>query len=410
MDMVSMNDEASSVFHAALCETLPRSERDWVFRMQFSPTIEQSFLKYYAQRTARWILVASLLFGGLMMVRVAFLLVMQHQHILQLLVIGMVMGVINLPIIAKSINQLSMPVAPNRSPHLVPIMVVFLPMVCGVFGQIFIVGQYPDLLGSIVMSLLQAIILVVLVLRMRMLQSILLMLAIDLLMITLSFILIGSIEPLLVMQVITITTIGIFVSFLLEYDARRDFLSHAQIYRLATTDQLSLALNRYAFYYCGEIEFDRARRYGRSLSLLLIDIDHFKQINDQHGHRIGDEIIAAFGMICRDHIRSTDLLGRVGGEEFAILMPETDRHAATQVGERLCRLLAHGIPNSALPRFTVSIGIASMHHLDANFHQLFERSDGYLYIAKRSGRNQVVVEPSLFESPLHARAIGQTSP
>lgn len=166
--------------------------------------------------------------------------------------------------------------------------------------------------------------------------------------------------------------------------------AHAkELHALATTDGLTGLINRRHFTALAETERERQERYNRPLSLLMLDIDHFKSVNDRYGHAIGDQVLCRVAEICVSQVRKTDILARMGGEEFAIMLTETDRHGATQFAERLCASIARQ-PLSVGPSeiaCTVSIGVAEM----TDAHSLSEtlsEADAALYEAKRSGRNR----------------------
>jgi diguanylate cyclase (GGDEF)-like protein/PAS domain S-box-containing protein len=163
-----------------------------------------------------------------------------------------------------------------------------------------------------------------------------------------------------------------------------------QLLHLATTDPLTGALNRRAFEERAEQELQRARRQGSPLCLALLDLDHFKRINDQHGHPVGDEVLRRFSRLCQQQARRTDLFARYGGEEFIFLLPDTDADAARHLLERLRLALAAldiATPNGTL-RVSVSIGLASIGAND-DLHRLQGVADAALYRAKRQGRNRV---------------------
>ena len=163
----------------------------------------------------------------------------------------------------------------------------------------------------------------------------------------------------------------------------------------ATTDFLTGLNNRRNFYYLAEIELVRSQRSGKPVSVLLIDIDHFKQINDTYGHEAGDKALQTFSSICREELREIDILGRIGGEEFAALLPETEGKTAIDVAYRLCMAVATS-PITISPEIevdmTISIGITKHMKTDRNIHEMFKRADNALYTAKKGGRNQVCYE------------------
>lgn len=160
---------------------------------------------------------------------------------------------------------------------------------------------------------------------------------------------------------------------------------------LAKTDRLTGALNRAAFTNELTHELFRAHRYNRPASLLMMDIDFFKQINDTYGHHAGDEALKAFAAHCTRYLREVDLFGRLGGEEFAAFLPETTSEAAATAANRL-----RGAPETeTIPvdgqelSLRVSIGISAVKDSD-NIESLMQRADASLYAAKQRGRNQVV--------------------
>lgn len=163
----------------------------------------------------------------------------------------------------------------------------------------------------------------------------------------------------------------------------------------ATTDSLSGVSNRGHFFKCAQIEIDRSHRYGHPAALLMLDIDKFKVINDSYGHHIGDDAIRMLAGICAETLRVTDYLGRVGGEEFAILLSETCLEPAVLVAERLRTLVSEsplrfGEDNEQTHWFTVSIGVAVFRSGDT-LEDLMQRADKALYAAKDQGRDRVVV-------------------
>ncbi|VVD97704.1 putative diguanylate cyclase AdrA [Pandoraea eparura] len=168
---------------------------------------------------------------------------------------------------------------------------------------------------------------------------------------------------------------------------------------MAMRDGLTGVLNRRAFLMQAERLFSAARAQQRRLSVLMLDIDHFKRINDTWGHAVGDRVIVELTQIMRATLRKGTAIGRLGGEEFAVLLPEADAQRAMQAAERL--LIAIGgasVPGPSGPkvpagpiRFSASIGIGSLTPDDAEFGTLLQRADRALYTAKQSGRNRVAV-------------------
>ena len=172
-----------------------------------------------------------------------------------------------------------------------------------------------------------------------------------------------------------------------------------ELYVLSTTDSLTGAYNRRFFMDTAAREFQRFQRHRAPLSLMVLDIDYFKRINDTYGHGVGDEAIKAFVAASLGARRHEDVLGRMGGEEFAVLLPETGLEGATAIAERLRRQvaaidLAAGESRAGGQRvtFTVSIGVSRVMISDANIEAGLNRADRALYEAKATGRNRVVVE------------------
>jgi len=160
---------------------------------------------------------------------------------------------------------------------------------------------------------------------------------------------------------------------------------------MANTDSLTGLHNRQSFMHRAEKEFNRARRYSRPLSAVMIDVDHFKNINDRYGHAVGDEVLRQVSAICQFNLRGSDLLGRIGGEEFVLLLPDTPLANAMFVAERMREQLAKApikIDGLIIPT-TASFGVASQTDSDTSFEAILERADAAMYNAKHSGRNKV---------------------
>ena len=168
-----------------------------------------------------------------------------------------------------------------------------------------------------------------------------------------------------------------------------------EIEQQAKTDYLTGLFNRRAFIAFAERELEHARRYQKPLAILAIDIDFFKKINDSYGHSVGDLTLQKFAVVCHEVLRESDLLGRIGGEEFAILLPETDAVQAQETSERLRKCLSEcsvRLPDTEMSvQFTVSIGITLFTGGTSDIDALLNRADTALYQAKHNGRNQVVM-------------------
>jgi diguanylate cyclase (GGDEF)-like protein len=185
----------------------------------------------------------------------------------------------------------------------------------------------------------------------------------------------------------------------------RNAMLLAEVQKLAVTDPLTGLLNRRGFQSLALFEIERSQRYNRQLSAMMVDIDLFKAVNDTYGHDMGDRVIATIGEICRQSVRTTDLLCRFGGEEFLILLPETSLEDALCVANRLrldvaqTRLSVH----EAAFAVTVSIGVAQLDNREPNaaqaLDQLFNYLDHALYASKNRGRNRISLWEMLPENP-----------
>jgi diguanylate cyclase (GGDEF)-like protein len=177
-------------------------------------------------------------------------------------------------------------------------------------------------------------------------------------------------------------------------DANEQLAQQAAVLReQSIRDSLTGLYNRRYYTETVAQQFEVARRYQRPLALAIADIDHFKQINDTLLHAGGDRVLVAVGSILRDHVRQADSVARIGGEEFALVMPETPFAAACQACERLRITLAQHDWEAVAPnlRVTVSVGVAAMDEC-ANAAELMQLADARLYAAKRSGRNRMVAD------------------
>ncbi len=182
---------------------------------------------------------------------------------------------------------------------------------------------------------------------------------------------------------------------MITFDDITDLVQAAdQLRVLATVDDLTKLLNRRHFLDSLKSEFSRAQRHGRPLSVLMIDADDFKRINDRHGHSAGDDVLRAMAERCLGVVRESDIVGRLGGEEFAIALSDTDMPDAFQTAERLCRGVAaepFAVDGDKL-HVTVSIGVAARHAQHSDPDDLLRFADRALYAAKANGRNCVVAD------------------
>ena len=173
----------------------------------------------------------------------------------------------------------------------------------------------------------------------------------------------------------------------------RQLVRMRRLHEIATTDPLTGVANRRSIEQLGAKAIAGARAAGQPLCALVLDLDHFKAVNDTHGHPCGDKVLARMAHACRDALRHFDLLGRTGGEEFLVLLPDTRMDQAWPIARRLCATVA-AIDFDDLAsglRITVSIGMAELRSADASLHDLVARADSALYQAKGNGRNRIEV-------------------
>ena len=166
----------------------------------------------------------------------------------------------------------------------------------------------------------------------------------------------------------------------------------SETHRRATTcDHLTGIANRRAFFEAAETELERWQRWPRKLSLVMFDADHFKRVNDTHGHPAGDAVLRHLAVLLSATFRQVDVVARVGGEEFAVLLPSTDAEGAAAVAERLrLAVESQAVEVDGVPiRCTISAGVATMHADVADLDALMKRADQALYAAKAAGRNRI---------------------
>ncbi|MCA1905263.1 MAG: GGDEF domain-containing protein [Desulfarculus sp.] len=194
---------------------------------------------------------------------------------------------------------------------------------------------------------------------------------------------------------------GASFSLRLENLRRRHFIAQQsdrrvkeELQHLASTDGLTGLLNRRKFLELAEVEFRRHQLYGHPLAVIIADLDHFKRINDRFGHLTGDLALQGFSRHLAKCVRELDLLGRIGGEEFGLVLPNTDAEQARQVAERIRRGCGDlGLDAAVRPMevFTVSLGVSEARRDDRDLTQLLDRADMALYQAKAAGRDRVRV-------------------
>jgi len=180
----------------------------------------------------------------------------------------------------------------------------------------------------------------------------------------------------------------IFMSLYFELEKVRE-----EVNVLAITDELTRAFNRRHFLKLAEHELERAKRYRHALSIIIFDIDDFKKINDTYGHLYGDAVLQDLSLTCRTILRQCDAFARFGGEEFILLLPETDESSARQVADRLCQLIANHVIDykDAQIQITISAGVTTCDLNVDTLDDLLNRADRALYQAKRLGKNRLEI-------------------
>ena len=172
--------------------------------------------------------------------------------------------------------------------------------------------------------------------------------------------------------------------------------ANQQLEKLSMTDRLTGLLNRGTWENLVDAEYERYRRYNHDTCLVMLDIDHFKAVNDTHGHLAGDEVIKHTANVIKSAIRQSDSAGRYGGEEFGIILPETNAEGALTICERIRNAIANSVvkANSVEIACTISVGIAPLNETPENYMQWLQMADKALYSAKENGRNQTIVYQS----------------
>lgn len=169
-------------------------------------------------------------------------------------------------------------------------------------------------------------------------------------------------------------------------------VAELELRRLISIDPLTGAYNRRYFFEVAAKELSRVQRYKSSASVMLLDVDHFKVINDTYGHASGDIALKKVTLLCLSRLRKVDIFARIGGEEFAFFLPETDLDGAHQLAERIRSLFERMEMrlDTESVRLTTSIGVSSVSEHDKNIESVVQRADGALYKAKENGRNQTI--------------------
>jgi diguanylate cyclase (GGDEF)-like protein/PAS domain S-box-containing protein len=162
-----------------------------------------------------------------------------------------------------------------------------------------------------------------------------------------------------------------------------------KLQKLATTDELTSVANRRHFIEVLEKEFSRCRRYNTPCSVIILDCDYFKNINDNYGHDVGDQVLQSLAQTINDELRSQDTLGRIGGEEFAIVLPETDIIRGAELAERIRAKVEKENIKTIAQSLTITLGITELLAGDSEAKALLKRADKAMYLGKQNGRNRV---------------------
>lgn len=189
--------------------------------------------------------------------------------------------------------------------------------------------------------------------------------------------------------VFSVSSFGLLGAFLLEKSSKKIFLNKEELSRLAVTDKLTGLYNRRRFEEVLENELSRSRRFNHPFSLMIIDIDHFKEVNDSFGHDVGDRVLIEISKLIKENIRSTDVLVRWGGEEFVIICLETNLSSIKSIADNI-RKKIESYTFKDIGNKTVSIGL-TVYENDDTQASILKRADNALYKAKNDGRNRVEI-------------------
>lgn len=194
-------------------------------------------------------------------------------------------------------------------------------------------------------------------------------------------------------QILTLATCALHMTYRQQLNSYRTMHILLNLKKLSCMDSLTDVFNRGIWHQRLEDEFDRAQVDGQPFVMLLLDIDNFKMVNDKYGHQVGDKVIQQVAYICRQNIRVGDAVGRLGGEEFGILLPNTKLCEAKKIARRVIeQMQSHAFNFSKEPFYvTVSVGISELNDSTCGSENLFKHADDALYQAKNNGRNHFVV-------------------
>lgn len=194
-------------------------------------------------------------------------------------------------------------------------------------------------------------------------------------------------------QLITLGVTTLIVAFRIQVNSYKTLKALVRLHKLSLLDSLTEAFNRGAWHQKLQQEYIRASQGISQLSIILLDIDHFKRVNDQYGHQVGDVVIQTVVQICQQSIRHNDVIGRLGGEEFGILLPNASLENSVKVAHRILEDMRDFQFDFAQEKFgvTVSLGVGVYNSQLDDSEQLFKQADDALYQAKNNGRNHYVV-------------------
>ncbi len=200
------------------------------------------------------------------------------------------------------------------------------------------------------------------------------------------------------LSIVVSSILLIIIFYLISRLAQRLSKAYSIIEKMSITDELTQVYNRRHFHTRLDEEIQRYQRYRQHFGLLLLDIDQFKKVNDEHGHQIGDDVLIGVASILKTNVRRIDIVSRYGGEELVIILPETNKNGAYTVAEKLRKMIENytfELPDGNKLTVTASFGVSSTDMLSDSAgdksQQIIKLADDALYIAKKDGRNRVVV-------------------
>lgn len=371
---------------------LKRATPQDVARLRFPDVLEAAFLRYYDGRFRSWFRIASgviALFYGL---RLAMgLWAPEVKEMLAGWFGGTMLGTV---LLASVAGALSFTRAPLHRLQLITMPGFVVAALSSYFltAPTLILGQ----LSPTFQLIFQVMLAIVIGFRVRFGPAAPLLVVMSGFMLGASWLATGELQARAISQASGSLLFSLTLAYLFERDARRDFIQRMLIHQLATTDELSGALNRRCFLE----QVERMARESHGVALVMLDLDHFKSINDGFGHLAGDEALRQLVAVCRDSVREEDLIGRLGGEEFALALPGASLADAGRIAERVREKLAATTIAHDDDRFSItsSFGVAIWLDEDRSVEDLLGRADRRLYMAKRAGRNRVVVSEATVNS------------